>query len=216
MRSPEKLLMVEGTTDRELVLGILKREKLLKKLGFHIEQKNGIDSLINSISAEYKAPGRAVLGILVDADNSQSKVWKRIIEKLRTCTGMNEFPEQPPIGGYVTTGNPRVGIWIMPNNNDRGAVENFIANMIPNTNQKWIKTQRFIDDITASDFEANIRDRMKAQIGVWLAILRQPRSVRTAIEVGNLRVNTELAKRFVGWLKRLGGEEMEFESKGTS
>ena len=76
------------------------------------------------------------LWIIADADNNADNVWKAI-KNLLLKSGRYTFDSNmplPPTGAVINPDDPEditVGIWIMPNNSDRGMLEDFMLNIIP-------------------------------------------------------------------------------------
>jgi len=114
-----KVLMVEGRNDLHVVEHIRKQE--LHRVNFDVRDKKNLEGLLDAISLEIKAPGREVVGLVVDANDSIDKRWNTVTSKLKDI-GIAP-PDKPDEAGTIIEANehsPKVGIWLMPNNKSRG------------------------------------------------------------------------------------------------
>ena len=68
--APPRVLLVEGRDDERVVSGL--RRRIAAMPDFGVTDKNGINNLLGSLEAEVNAPGRTVVGILADANDSPS------------------------------------------------------------------------------------------------------------------------------------------------
>jgi hypothetical protein len=72
-----------------------------------------------------------VIGIMLDADKpSVEGRWESIKGKLRHYSYV--FPNIPDVNGTVIEGitdKPKLGFWLMPNNQDSGMLEDFCAEL---------------------------------------------------------------------------------------
>ena len=62
--------------------------------------------------------------------------------------GADLNPPQPlSPDGTIIQANPRIGIWLMPDNMSVGELEDFVVQMIPEGDQVWPLSQRYIEEI---------------------------------------------------------------------
>ncbi len=205
--SPKRILIVEGQNDKHVVLQFRSRNPAVPD--FDIMDKGGIDPLLESISREVKAPERQVIGILVDADDGSGARWDSIVNRI-SQTGI-EFPDHPnPDGTIVDTQDmPRVGVWLMPDNESSGELENFIEQMIPKEDAVWPLSRNYIEGIPVTYRKFTEGNELKATIYAWLATREDPRQMGLAIKTRDLEIDGDLCKRFAGWLTNLFGNDME-------
>ena len=117
-----RILLVEGPDD-ERVVANLWGQHYNAGLNFRISVKNGIDNLLQSIRVEIQSEGRIAVGILVDADDCLMSRWQAVADKLKTA---DITPPPNPISlGTIIESNPRVGVWLMPDNQNPGELEGF-------------------------------------------------------------------------------------------
>ena len=195
------VLLVEGTSDYHVVKHIYRRQDQTQN--FEITNKASVHTLLESISAETKAPGLETLGILIDADDDLSSRWQEIINAFQSI-GIN-MPANPDPSGTIIEGKPRIGIWVMPDNKSVGELEGFINIMIPSSDQVWPLSEGYIDSIPNEErkFADNDRKILKAKVHAWLAARKFPGLMGVAIREGDLNVDGQVCKDFVNWLQRL-------------
>ena len=195
------LLLVEGPDELHVVSKLLNRHGLHPP--FNIESKGGFDALRASIYNEVNASGRRVLGILADGNDSPDRRWQSISDEL----GQAEchVPRALCDNGTVFDGprGIRVGVWLMPDNQRGGELEDFVAAMIPGDDPTWPRAQRYIDGIPVAERRFNPRKLTRAHVHAWLATCREPRPMGTAITARDLRHDAPIATTFVGWLREL-------------
>ena len=193
--------MVEGTDDKHVIWQICNRSP--ETPDFYIQDRGGIEPLLDAVGPELIVSGRRVLGILADADDNLSGRWVAIANRLAE-EGV-QIPSNPDGNGVIvdTMGKPRVGIWVMPDNVREGELEKFVADMIPDDDPIWPLSQQYIDSIPAPHRKFASGKTLRAQIHSWLATREDPRLMGQAIGVGDLSVSNSLSQRFLTWLTRL-------------
>ena len=104
------------------------------------------------------------------------------------------------IDGTIRT--PRIGIWLMPDNEAPGELEDFVAEMIPDDDPIWPQSKRYIDCIPEGDRRFTEKKTQRARIHAWLATREDPRQMGAAIGAGDLRVEGRLSTDFAEWLRK--------------
>ena len=199
---PPRLLLVEGEDDRHVVRHLRDRQPDMPQ--FDICDKRGFPNLRDSIGPEIKAPGRTALGILVDANDDLTARWQAIAYRLGQAA--INLPRPPAAqAGTVVDGTPRVGVWLMPDNQSAGELEDFIQRLIPAGDPVWPRAETYIDGIPADDRRFATEKMLRAKIHAWLATRAEPRKMGSAIGVGDLNANHPLSTQLVDWLRRLFG-----------
>lgn len=189
-------------------------------------QKGGINEMIEDISLKIKDTGREVVGILADANgydlDSDEHPWRRIKNKLEETLNLEEIlPEQPCRYGLILPNitpkkkpksTLRVGVWMMPDNESPGELENFFAKLIPAANPSWALAKEYISRYMnlagqhqQGSFDTQSPYKLsKAEVYAWLATRKKPGKMGAAISKGHgLDFDTELARRFARWLENL-------------
>ena len=199
----DRVLLVEGPDDKHVVLHLRNRSESMPT--FCISDKGGIDPLLDSISLEIKVSGRKSVGILVDANNKPANRWKAVGNRLQQF-GLH-LPKGPKPNGTILSAvsptDPRIGIWLWPDNKNPGELEDFVKSMIPSTDPVWPRSEAYIDCIPGSDRKFLPGKEMKAKIYAWLATTKAPGRMGTAIGAQMLDVDGPLALKFADWLRRL-------------
>ena len=205
-RPNPKVLLVEGESDLHFVNHVFK--KLGLNLDFEISNKNRLSKVLDSIYTEVTSPNRDVVGIMVDADDCLSTRWHEVIDKLQNA-GV-DVPSSPHAAGTIieaAANRARVGIWIMPDNQSPGELEDFVIDMIPDQDLVWPRSVVYIDDIVGmfprpkNRFSDGKIDR--AKLYAWLATRSMPPHIGAAIGAGDFNLDTSRCKTFVAWLERL-------------
>ena len=195
------VLLVEGRDDKHVVIQICARIGFQPE--FYIKDTEGIDKLLEQLSVEIKAPGLQSLGILVDANDDSNGRWQAISDRLKQ-QGV-ELDEQPAPTGAVIDGTPRIGVWLMPDNQTSGELENFIAGMIPADDPVWPLSAAYVDGIPQDDRKFIPSKIIKAKVHAWLATRRDPRPMGLAIRANDLDICVPPTQTFIKWLHDLFG-----------
>lgn len=198
-----RLLWVEGKDDRE----VIKNLSFMRGLppDFVVENKDGIDVLLDAFPVQLRARGLERFGVVVDADQDPVARWTAVRHRL-VAEGYGAVPEELQVEGAVLEAEnlPRFGVWVMPNNTAAGALEDFAAALVPDGDALWTHATEAIDRIPEEQRRFPPNRRSKAQIHTWLAWQESPGSpMGQAITKGDLDAQAPLADAFVAWLRRL-------------
>ena len=100
---------------------------------------------------------------------------------------------------------PRIGIWLMPDNKSQGELEDFVLHMMPGGDNIWPLSHKYINDIPipARAFVPAKTD--KATLYAWLATRKDPEHMGAAVGAHELEVNGQLCQEFLTWLAKLFG-----------
>ena len=197
-----RILLVEGQDDKHVVLQLHMRHQHHQAIpDFCISDKDGLPKLLESIGPEIKVSGRQVVGILVDANDDMEARWQELTNRLRSVN--IQPPGLPNPAGTIIEVQPRIGIWLMPDNRLAGELEDFVVRMIPDEDQVWSLSQRYIEKIPQADRKFSEKKKLRAQLHAWLATRKDPRKMGLAIRAGDLKINGNLSQKFVVWLTEL-------------
>ena len=219
---PNRILLVEGQDDKHFVWQLCRQHPSTfsttrsenefqvaltrQSVAFSISEKNSREELIKSIPQELKAPGREVVGVLVDADADVGKCWEEITSAFQG-TNIN-FPPSPIADGTIIpeqTFQPRVGIWLMPDNGSKGELEDFAAKMIPSDDPVRPLSRSYINQIPDGDRKFAQDKTGKAELYSWRAARKEPSRMGAAVGAGDLDVNGSPCQEFLNWLIQLFG-----------
>ena len=220
-RPAERVLLVEGQDDKHIVWQICRRDTasfattregyamrvalLSTGTEFLIAERGSRSEVISAIRQEVTTRQRAV-GVLVDADADPSVCWSELVKGFsRTPIS---FPATPNPAGLIIPeqpGVPRIGVWMMPDNQSAGELEDFVRQMMPVAAPVWPEAQCYIDNIPP-DLRRFARGKTdKAKLYAWLSTQREPARMGAAISDGDLEISGPLCQDFVSWLADLFG-----------
>ena len=131
--------------------------------------------------------------------------WKSLKEKLKK-EGI-EIPSSPTIGGTIieppSNQKPRTGIWIMPDNNSHGELEDFVIKMIPEDDGVWPLAESYIDRIPPESQKFKPNKIRRAKLYAWLSTRESPSRMGPAVNKGDLDLGGKLTKQFADWLTNM-------------
>ncbi len=170
-----------------------------------IEVADGIEELLAGITAAVRSAALTSVGFVLDADISLSNRWQAVCDRLREV-GMAP-PDDPPAEGYIGVAEDykaTVGVWLMPDNQREGKLEDFLCNLIAEGDALI----GHAGDATAKATEIDMRfadgDAPKAVLHTWLAWQQAPGCpYGTAMRARYFDHDAEVAQRFVDWFRRL-------------
>lgn len=203
-----KILLVEGTDD-EHVLKHICGNRGIPHLD-EVEKYGGIEKLLESLGVRLSLLNGEgdVIGIVIDADTDISPRWQSIRDRIINI-GYQNVPDQPdpdgtildpPAGTYL----PRLGVWIMPNNQTGGILEDFLRFLVPQPNILFDHAKVSVAAIPEGERRFKQLYEPKAVIHTWLAWQEEPgRPFGTAISACFLDPNVPEVDVLVAWLKRL-------------
>ena len=192
----DRVLLVEGQDDDHVIRHLCDRSGLT--LNFSIVQKRGFSELFRSIPVELAVSGRLALGVVVDANDNPTARWQAVRDRCQR-RGI-ALPSHPNPEGVVVEGPPRVGVWLMPDNQNPGQLEDLVAAMIPAEDVVWPLAQEFVDRIPEPE---RPRPAIKAQVHAWLAARAAARPMGSAIGTGHLDASSPSATSLISWLQLL-------------
>ena len=196
-----RVLLVEGVDDKHVVSHICNRYQCIPH--FKIADKSGFSELVRSIVPEINVSGRLAVGILADANDDPNARWQAIAYQLREANVV--VPSNMSDVGTVIENRPRVGVWLMPDNQSSGELENFVSEMIPVGDAVWPMAVEYVEAIRPEDRKFHESKVLRAKIHAWLAAREEPRKMGSAIYTGDLDTDIRSVENFVNWLRRLFG-----------
>ncbi|RRR76348.1 MAG: hypothetical protein EI684_03105 [Candidatus Viridilinea halotolerans] len=205
------VLLVEGKDDEHVICQLMERHGVQSRP--IVKSKGGIDTLLETLDVELIASDLQCLGIVVDADVDLLSRW-RSIRNILLDAGYNNIPEQINEDGIVIFEDrkPDVGIWLMPNNNLNGMLEDFLKFLIPNGNnnillnvaKQVVNNLPKQEELPAPEKRFSLGHKSKAILHTWLAWQESPgKPFGVAIKARFLDADATEAIQFVAWLRRL-------------
>ena len=227
-------LFVEGKTDKYVVLQLLKSHGLFAQDGDqrpadpervqlvvsvvkpNQESSGSKSELLEDLSQRARSPKSSAIGYIFDADDlaltnnewNLQRTWAAICDRLAKSPTLVTTPDQIPVDGFVgrhsKTRTP-IGVWLMPDNQRDGSVEDFLRELIDEGDRiapfAEVSTRSAKNDHGALFPEKDFR---KAAMETWLAWQEEPgMTFGTAFQKNCLQKNRPLAERFVAWVRNL-------------
>lgn len=203
-------LIVEGKGDLEVVSALLGSSDA----EFSAREIVGIGNLKSEFKNKLKATNYLKkLWVLVDADADCGSRWQMLRDKLIEHGGYDVTPKTAlpkdgaifkPKDAYDIT----VGVWVMPDNEHPGMLEDFVASLVCEGDTLIGIASDVVENLDAerekhpSLFKAV--HTSKAKIHTWLAWQDPPGiSVGTAILKHRISTDAPLCEAFVAWLEKL-------------
>lgn len=210
MIKPKKLL-VEGAVDKRVVVNLVKPQVVDWEVDgnpiVHIDDRGGLPEILKKgvIESELRASGLESLGVIVDANGNAAKQWQRIRRRCKS-----EFPKLPariPNNGLITDhiDGLRFGVWIMPDNQLCGMLENFLVALIPEDGRDLLELAKKCV-LEAKEIGAPFREvhQIKAELHTWLAWQDKPgNQLHVAVEQRLLAPDRPESHKFITWFRSL-------------
>lgn len=198
-------LLVEGKNDQHVIWALCEMHQISETFDVIVPGEGGLEAVLADIPARIDESGLQSLGVIVDADEVIETRWSRIRNRLREI-GYN-VPIQPVQDGFIATlpDRPRVGVWVMPDNQLPGMLEDFVGYLIPQKDRLKPVAEKTLQSIQKKRLNLyKSTYRSKALIHTWLAWQVTPgMPMGQAITAQVLQHNQPLARHFVDWLKNL-------------
>lgn len=209
---PRKILLVEGIEDKKVIEKLLQRRKI-NYTGFAIKNQDGLQKLLKALPLALQVGSYETVGIIVDADLDLSLRWVEL-QNILNKIGYKNLPINPVSKGIVLIDEeeflPKLGVWIMPDNQLNGKLEDFIEMLIPkNDDLKPIAITTVKNLITKNQNRFTKDSESKAFIHTWLAWQERPGTLLgNAITYRMLKTQEYImddgkASVFINWLQKL-------------
>lgn len=198
-----QVLLVEGTDDCHVVLALRAAHEV--PLTFGLYECGGDDLLLRRLNALVVQPDPPfVIGVMLDADSGPDNRWASLVGKMSDHE--YEFAPHPAANGTIIEGSgslPKLGIWLMPNNQVQGMLEDFCLEMIEPAARECAETAVATAQTQgAATFIDN--HLSKAVVHTFLAWQDSPgRPLGQSITAQSLKPETPTARAFSEWLTRL-------------
>ncbi len=167
-----QILLVEGIDDKHVMFALFEKYKVNES--FSVIDCKGVTNLFQQIPVRFKQSGIDTIGIILDADTDIGARWQAV--KDRVNTQFDNLPNDIPNDGLVIgNGVQKLGVWIMPNNDTNGMLEDYMKFLIPDEDDLIPEVRRFTEDIESKELNrySNIH-KSKAEIHMWLALQESP------------------------------------------
>lgn len=208
MDSMTQTLLVEGNDDFHLICNICVAFNI--KETFKIEDCKGITNLLEGLPVRLKGSGEIkTIGVVMDADVNIQSRWMQIRQILINSNLYSNIPNNCPQGGAIIYPNNiddiKIGVWIMPDNNNNGMLEDFVAFLIPDGDNLLPEVDSALANIEEKGLNRyKLIHHSKARIHTWLAWQEDPGTpMGAAVTKKYLTTIPPICQEFVNWLNAL-------------
>lgn len=202
----DKVLLVEGNNDCHVVMALCQAHDVPETFGiYQCDSDVGVLRRLNALIVRPNPP--QVIGVMLDADRpSLQGRWDSIKSKLRNNHPNYTLSKYPDRDGTIVEGDldkPKLGFWLMPNNQDSGMLEDFCAELAEP--ESLLFARESVEQANARNLTTFKEvHRSKAVIHTYLAWHDEPGyPLGKAITSQALRPHTDIAVKFTNWLVRL-------------
>jgi len=204
---PKKLfkqqLLVEGNDDQHVIWALCQKFRIPQT--FDVIDCKGIDKLYRQIEGRILSSDTETLGIIIDADMDLTTRWRQL--KAKFDLDISGLPEDFPPNGLIhqEENNTKIGVWIMPDNNLNGMLEDFIRFLVPENDGLFPEVQKHIQHIENQGLhQYKPIHQSKALIHAWLALQEDP-GTPMGLAITKRYLTTDAAKcaDLIQWLNDL-------------
>ncbi|NLS91024.1 MAG: hypothetical protein GXX96_02415 [Planctomycetaceae bacterium] len=214
----KRILLVEGNDDRHVMWNLFEVRNVAECFDVKCPESQsetyedgGIDNLLGSIPYWLASSDLERLAIVVDADSvGPDARWEAIRHRLEKA-GYDGLPARHSQCGAVfdlslqphTPRSVRFGLWIMPDNQSTGMLEDFVAKMIHEGDEMLPPVDGFLASIPQESRRFSPAHQSKARLHTWLAVSERPgRPMGQAIKADRyLDANHASVEPFLSWLR---------------
>ena len=202
-RKSKYRVLVEGVDDCHALLQLLCRHGVkFDASSFetpHFQNCGGITELLSLIPLTHKTYGR--YAVIADANSEPETRWQQLRRKFGDV-GVSISDAPNPDGVVVPHEGKTIGIWMMPNNEDKGALEEFLVDLVPDGDRSWPYAERAVGKAMQLGAQIDKVDRLKARMHTWLAWQKEPgRPYGIAVKSKYFNHESPTALKFVNWFK---------------
>lgn len=200
----DRVLLVEGKDDCHVVMSLCESHEIPEAFGiYRCGSDDAVLSRLNALILEPNGP--VCIGSVIDADEEGiTSRWNSISSKINHYD--YRLPGSPEDDGTIVTppqdssNLPKLGFWLMPNNEDVGALEDFCIQMADDEALDYAESAA-IDAKSEGYAEFSDTHLSKASIHTYLAWQSNPgQPMGQAITAEVLQPRTPIARQFTSWL----------------
>lgn len=201
-------LLVESNDDQHVIWALCDKHNILES--FDVIDCGSIANVLKEFKLRLRlADNNRCIGIVVDADENLKSRWDSFVSLLKK-TGKYDcdalvLPQEGLVLESADKTYPKVGIWLMPNNNQNGMLEDFMAALTKPNDALMKKSEEVLNELEAEGIQRyKSVHRSKAKIHTYLAWQDVPgRPFGQAITANILDSSSDMAISFANWIKEL-------------
>lgn len=210
-------LIVEGN-DAIVLANILMKRGLNPPKGYSnpskftnkfVKQAGSISQVELTLENALNQPDLTNIGIIVDADQvGATERCQTLAAKIATTLNQATPNELilPEIGFiWEVSDSLKIGIWVMPNNQDNGYLEHFLLELIDANNTTFQFAQNKLAELMEQEFcEFTAIKKQKALLHTYLAWQKNPGlPMGTAVQAKYLNAKSPQATNFENWFQQI-------------
>ena len=213
----KRILLVEGKDDMHVVDHLCRAYNIKYQDYFEINpieskdssgEEGGIARLLDQIPVRLKESDLERFAVIVDADENIEDRWRQLLGRIRENTGVSLLDSPAKDGTTINLktdfGPIKFGIWIMPNNELPGMLENFLAFLVPEYDTMMPRVDSFLNNIPSEERCFTINRLPKARIHCYLAVQNEPgKPLGLAITARYLDAQSQMVKPFINWIREV-------------
>ncbi len=203
-RPSRNLIVTEGKEDKYVFHHLFAHYGIPEGV-VDFREYEGIERLLEALPVQLRASELERIGIVVDADTDLEGRWKALGYRLAKA-GYGNFPAVPSVEGAIIReeDRPVVGIWLMPDNQLPGMLEDFVSFLVPQGDPLWERAGKCLREIPSEHCRFSTAHQAKAHIHTWLAWQKEPGApLGTAITKRYLDADAIHAKQLMAWIEKL-------------
>ena len=201
-------LLVEGNDDQHVVWALCEKHNVPET--FDVIDCESVENVLKSLEVRLRlADNNSRIGVVMDADTSLKSRWDCFVSILKhtgkyDCDALN-LPQDGLVLEPTDKTYPKVGIWLMPDNNQNGMLEDFMMALAKPDDALMKKSEDVLTDLETKGIQKyKPVHRSKAKIHTYLAWQDVPgRPMGQAITANILNSDSDMAVKFADWLKEL-------------
>ena len=215
---PENQLLVEGKDDLHVLMALFQHHALPER--FAVKELSGYEQTVEagdeSFAQLIKVGNQRRLGLVVDADTNLQARWDSLVHLLRV-RGYTQIPSKPDSAGTIIPPDvadddntsppykPLIGIWLMPDNQLPGALEEFARFLVPpDKKDLWDYAEASVAGLPQKPDPCTENWLAKARIQTYLAWHKRPGvPMGLAITERYLSADAAIVLPFIAWIQRL-------------
>lgn len=167
----------------------------------------GKDTLVLRLSAALDDPTCNLVIVICDAETKPAATQWTQIQSVLLARKFADVPESIPSVGLVVSDpeDKRVGVWIMPNNEGTGMIEDFLWSSIPEDSLEKLLAEEFVQKVVSVVEKPKFKNgNSKARLYAWLAVQSDPSTHPwQALRFNWIRRDIGVLPAFQDWLNLL-------------
>ena len=165
----------------------------------------GVEELLSGMALAVKISTNKTIGFVLDADSPLASRWDAVRRQLEQVE--IDTPQTPPTDGFIGESpkyRAKVGVWLMPDNQQDGRLETLLQSLIDENDALINHAGQATCEAKWLGAKFSTPDLAKATLHAWLAWQERPGlPYGTAIRAKYFGIDSPAAQQFVDWFKRL-------------